>query len=203
MITSYKDMGIGQYLDICDVLQDKEIADIDKQIAIISILADMGIEEVENLTLDEYGKMAQESWFLKENPKHNPVKTVYEIGDYELVPVLNVKDITVSQYIDYNTFRQMGKEGIYGMLSVFLIPRGKTYCQDYDIDGLKIQLRDMNVEDVMGLSAFFFELSKALIEATRHSLEKKIERMIRKTQGMTEKAQLRKALRDLRKGGAM
>ena len=63
MITDYNHLSIGKYLEIQKIAKD-DIESIDKQVGFISVLTDMAEDDVLDLPIVEYRKLAEQSKFL-------------------------------------------------------------------------------------------------------------------------------------------
>ena len=167
MITSYKDLKIGKYLEILDVCKQGG-DELDTQVKMLSVLS--GLEEAEILskTLDEYVKLVQGAAFLNKAPElpKRPDKS-YKVGRWVLVPVRDVTKITAAQYIDFQTLAKK-ENSVVEVLSCLLVPEGMKYGDGYDIADVQADIREcMNVADAMGAYAFFLRSSRRL---TRDSL---------------------------------
>ena len=67
MINNYKDLTIAKYQELYSV-DWEDMEEIDRQVAIISILSDKTEDEVLALPLAEYGKLAAQTEFLTKEP---------------------------------------------------------------------------------------------------------------------------------------
>lgn len=156
MIENYNDLSIGKYLEIHKVAKE-EMDDIDKQVAMIAILADMTEDEVLNIPILDYKAMAEKARFL-EKPIDVPKKiaTSYKIEGFELVPTMDIRKLTTAQYIDFQTFSKDGEDRLVEVLSCFLIPKGKKYNEDYDITEVHKAIREhLAIPHCLALSGFF------------------------------------------------
>jgi parvulin-like peptidyl-prolyl isomerase len=127
-------------------------------------------EDIYNSSIDEYREMAKSSAFLT-HPYDGEVLTAktYNIGKWVLQPVEDFRKITTAQYIDFQTFAQLGKdkveEKIVEIISVMLVPKGKKYNQDYDVLEVQNAIREyLSVAEAVSLFAFFFVQYKLLIK---------------------------------------
>lgn len=158
IINNYRDLSIGMYLDICDVDKREDLSDIEKQVSIISLLSGMAEEEIYNLPLDEYTKLATQTHFLS-SPYDGEVLVAktYHVGGWELKPIEDFRKITTAQYVDFQTFAKDCENNIVELLSTMVVPKGKKYNQDYDVVEVQKALRQhLSVADAMTLYAFFF-----------------------------------------------
>lgn len=179
IINNYKDLSIGKYQEIVAISRNEEMEDVDRQVAIIAILADTTEDQILNLPLPEYTELARQTRFLaKYSPeKHNRIADQYCFDGWTLIPSKDFTKVTTAQYIDFQTFCKGGEEKTVEMLSVFLVPKGKTYNNGYDIVALQQSIREhLSVSDVLSLCAFFltsyFKLIKDSLISSKRMLKK-------------------------------
>ena len=203
MINDYKKLPIGKWLEIRDVQRDEAIEDkYTKTVAILSILSDIPEEELYDMKLEDFSKMTGEMAFLMKEVPQVPVCDRYKLGEYNLVLVRDLKELTASQFIDYQTFIKDTDKYIVELLSIFLIPKGKKYCKDYDIVDVQKAIREnLSIADAMSVSAFFLDLFKVLYRSMQIYLTKRLKKAKRKMK--TEEAtQIEEAIVNLEKSGA-
>lgn len=203
MIDNYNSLTIKKYLDIKEVLE-MNIEEIDKQVSLIAILSDMDENDVYNLPLPEFQELNKKTEFLNELPQtRNYPKTKYKLGGLELETVLDMRDVTAGQYIDYQTFVKDTDKYLVELLSVFLVPKGKKYNDGYDILEVQNAIREnLSIVEAISMSAFFLMLCESLIKATVQSSIKKLKRMMRKEKDKKVKAEYQKAITALEQSGA-
>ncbi len=160
MIESFRELLIGRYMDILAITGDRNLEELDKQVKVLSVLSGLGEEEILDLPLPEYKSMVARMRFLEKAPEdvHSTVAKSYAIGGFELVPVTDFRKMTAAQYIDFQTFTADGVEKRYvEILSCFMVPKGKSYCKDYDVTDVHNAIREnLTVTDTLSLYAFFF-----------------------------------------------
>lgn len=159
MIDNYRDLPIGKYLEICEIKRNEGIDILTEQVKVIAILTDMAEEEILDLPITEYKEMARKLGFLgKEYEGEVQVAKSYKIGGMELVPVKDMRKITTAQFIDFQMFAKEWEKHLVELLSTLMIPKGKKYCDGYDIVEVHQAIREnLSVADVLSLSAFFFK----------------------------------------------
>lgn len=197
MINNYNKLTIGKYKDIKNVL-DKGLSDVETNIEIIAILNDLDTADVEDMSLGAFNCLMQDLRFLYCEPKRKIVADKYKLGKYELETMLNLRDMTVAQYVDYQEFLKDSEKYLTQLLSVFLIPKGKKYNEGYDIVDVQRTIdENMSIEDAVSMSAFFLNLSQSLTKVTLTSLIKKMKKMEKKSKSKEEKEKLQEAIRNL------
>lgn len=202
MIDNYNDLTVGKYQEIMLLLNGAPMDELTMQTSLIAILSDEDEDDILNLPLSEYNKMVQGTAFLSEEPKKRIVATKYILGDMELETMLNMKDMTAGQYIDYQTFIKDPDKYLVEMLSVFLIPKGKKYNDGYDILEVHNAIREhLSIVDALSMSAFFLLLSQVLIKTTLTSLTSKVKKMKKKSKNQQEIQKLEQAIQNLETAG--
>ena len=202
MINNYNELTVGKYQEIMVLLNDEPLDNLTLQTSLISILSDMDEDDVLNLPLSEYNKMVQGTAFLQTDPPKRIVATSYKLGGMHLETMLNLREMTAGQYIDYQTFVKEPDKYLVELLSVFLIPKGKKYNDGYDIIEVQSLIRDnLSIVDALSLSAFFLVLSQSLIKVTLTSLKSKVKKMKKKAKNQEEVMKLEQALQHLENAG--
>ena len=204
MITTYDNCPLGIYQDIERISRDKGREDIDKQVAILALLSGKTERDILNLPLPDYHVLAVQSEFLgRPAPKASRPAAKYRLGDFTLVPVLDLRKLTTAQYIDFQTFAPQGDDKLVELLSVLLVPEGMTYGDGYDTALVQQAIREeLPVSAAISLSAFFFKSWLTLTEDTLASLETEVKKA-RKIKDATKRAELltriEKTKQDLRR----
>lgn len=175
-IDNYKDLSLGKYEDI--IKANSIESDIDRQVAVLSVLTGLSERELLNLPIAEYSQLAAKTNYLQTPvTKTGRIASKYHAGKFTLVPTGDLRKITTAQYIDFQTLAPEGDAKLVEILSCFLVPEGMKYNDGYDIIEVQNAIReDLSVQDALNLSAFFLNKYAALIKATRHSLERTIKR---------------------------
>lgn len=197
-IHSYDTLPVGMWEEVMKIAGNAtdnpdQLEDLSVQAEIIALLNDMSEEEVMSLSLDEYQRLAYGVRFLMTAPRSGDPRKV-AVGGYRLaaanpseglclVPCKSPKDMTTAQYIDFQTFAtQSSKQGdaqwLALVLSCLLVPKGKTYCKDYDVAEVQDAIRQgLSVQEALDLLAFFLcrcELSaRAIATSSVRTLTKR------------------------------
>ena len=203
MIDNYNDLTVGKYQEIMVVLKGKVVDEYATNIQLVSILSDMSEDDVLNLGLSEYKVLNQKLSFLLVEPPKRMIANMYKIGGFELETMLDVRKMTVAQYVDYQTFVKDVDKYLIEMLSVFLVPKGMKYNEGYDIVEVQRAIRDnLSIVDAMSLSAFFLLWSQSLIKATLTYLTKQMKKMKRTMKKPMEIQKMEEAIANLENVGA-
>lgn len=201
-IDNYRDLPVGKYEEIVR-LCDEEMTDVDRKVAILSVLTGLTEDEVLHLPLDKFSEYSARSRFLESECPENLIPGVarsYPIGGFVLVPVTDIRKITAAQYIDFQTFSKDRDNRAVEMLSCFLVPRGCEYNDGYDVLDVHRAIREeMSVAEMLALLAFFFG---RFLTSTETILTSSMRRLRRTNPEAAEELTARyKALADSLKGG--
>lgn len=178
IIDNYNRLSLGKYLDIL-AIDKSEMEDLDKQVAILSILSDLPEEEILHLPITEYKEMVQRASFLQgldDNNKHLVAKK-YKIDSWELIPCTDFRKMETCQFVDFRTFAPAYDSKMAELLSTLLVPKGHRYNEGYDIIELQNALRQsMSVTEAVSLCAFFLTWSRDWIASSQNFCERELKR---------------------------
>lgn len=163
---SWKDVTIDEYFDLCERLSDDTLTDYEKIIIKIAFITGKSEDEIWNLSWQDFRNLQVESlWMeefkLKENVKFNTI----EINGEKYSIDTNLQNFTVAQYIDFQTFfpkRKTNERVIGNILACFIIPKGKKYAEDYNIQEL-VENINSNLDIMTANEIMFFFLKQYLI----------------------------------------
>lgn len=188
MINNYEALDLGRYMKIDKILHTPA-EEIDKQVQIIAVLADMPEDKVLLLPLADYSAMAKQTAFL--GTVCDPVKadgSPVVLDGLRLIPTKDFTKINTAQYVDFQTFAKDFPGTLPELLSCFLVPEGKAYNDGYDIAEVQKAVRTLNVPTAIGLVAFFLLSFSTSIAASVTSLEKEASRDRKKAKEWKKKA---------------
>lgn len=186
MINNYKDLTIAKYQELLSI-DWNDMEELERQVTMISILSGKDEEEVLNLPLTEYTKLASQTEFLTKEPqvkKRVPNNIKINGRTYELLK--DVKDMTAGQYIDYQQYLSLNdiNKFLPNILSCFIIPKGKKYGE-YNVDDVIADIKDMSVEEALSIASFFMKKFRTSIEGILLYLTWTLKRAMRKTKDET------------------
>ena len=181
MIDNYNDLTLGTYLDIDAVLRS-EADDVEKQVRIIALLSDRTERDILELPLADYAALAAKTDFLRhECPPVTAPARAY-------IPTQDFTKITTAQYVDFQTFSKEGTEKLAELLSVLLIPEGKTYNEGYDFLQVVADVKTLPLPVALSLVGFFFARLSESTLASLTSLEGLTKKGNKKNRKKIEKA---------------
>lgn len=155
MITSYKDLPIGKYIEIQDAMREAD--EMERTLRTFAALTGMTHAELLALPLMEFRAIAEASKFLEtEAMPEVKIGQLYRLGEWVLIPTTDIRKMSIAQYIDFQDLAKGGEKMLPALLSTLLVPKGCKYMQGYDIDELQRDIAEkMNVPTCIALSAFF------------------------------------------------
>lgn len=201
MIDSYSNLSVGKYIEIRELLK-QDLEELDLQAEILGVLNDMSVEDIMRLPLPKYSEYVRMSAFLTEKPKPKadcPKKITLNERKYYVVR--KAEDLTAAQYIDYQNYMKMDDPDskLAEILSIFIIPEGKKYGEDYDIAEVVKDIKEY-LPIIVGFNiCFFFRKKQAeSIERTLTYLGLTMRIMKRKAPTPEQKEMLTEAERKMK-----
>lgn len=198
MIDNYNNLPIGMYLKIRKAVEgDGE--DIDKQVKVVAFLSGKTEDEVLHLPISEYSALARKADFLAGEEIDTPVRKEYNVAGWTLIPTTDYRKMETGQYIDFQAFLPDLDTYLVEFLSTMLVPKGKRYCEGYDVADVQKAIRDhMTMGDAIPLTAFFFkslETSIADMLNYSESMAKGIKDKEKRQEMLTKISKVKEALR--------
>ena len=159
------ELPLSKYLKTLEIFNDKYLSDLDKNIEILAIYADTTVDDILKLLPDEAGMYMAEmsdviSSYKPSNSKH-PKKI--KINDQVYNVNYNIGKLNMAQYIDFQQtiVNKNYLENLPALLSIFIIPKGHKYNDDYDILELR-NILENNITLDEALSIVFFLKTKSI-----------------------------------------
>lgn len=151
----WDNISVGEFLDLRTIIADEGRSAEDRQIAIAALLQGVSEDELLTMPLDEAREAFALANSLDTPPKRSRIRRLYQVGAWTL-RATESKDMTVAQWVDFQTFGRDMEKNIVEVLSVALVPNGKTYNEGYDIEALKRDIRNkMMIPDALAVCFFF------------------------------------------------
>lgn len=142
-------------------------------------------DDVEYLPITEYAVRMNELQFLSEPVPTPALKLEYKINGTVYMLDITPGDLTTAQFIDCQNYLKDGGD-VQNLLSVYLIPKGKRYAEDYDIDKVKKDVLSLPIPEVMAICSFFQKWLVRYVAIIRRYLNKQLRK------GKADKETLRK-----------
>lgn len=176
IIKDWNDVTLGTWMRMNEITAREN--EIERIVGFVALFNNMTEDEVLALPLDKFKEyMAQMGW-MNTPPDIEQPKKEYVINGHTYVLTMNFHQLTTAQYIDFQSYSK--SEDYSEMLSVFLIPKGHKYGDDYDVFEVQQDMKQMPVQEVLGLMGFFIVLyrswSAALLKYSSRILRKAAKR---------------------------
>ena len=193
---NWSEISIKKFDEIKKELNKNKNNELEANLALLSSLCDVPIDEIEDLPLNEFSRLLKQTDFMKKMPKVD-IKEKYVINGKKYDVCLNVNKMTTSQYIDYQTFGKDIENNLKNIIAIFMIPEGKKYG-DYDLDEVIDELYDnMPIADAYSVCFFFTLQLQSLTKATLCYLERKIKKEMKKEKNKMRKEKITEGLEQI------
>lgn len=159
------DLPLAKYLKTLEIFNDASLSDLDKNIEILAIYADTTVDSILKLrpdVVEEYFvDMSNSISSYKASNSKRPKKI--KINDQVYTINYNIGKLNMAQYIDFQQIivKKNYLENLPALLSIFIIPKGHKYNDDYDIIELRSILEN-NITLDEALSIIFFSKMKSI-----------------------------------------
>lgn len=199
---SWNDISINDYYEIMDFLES-DLDAVSKDVGLLSVLCETDTDAIYSLSLDEVeALMKQIDWVKRFDFNRKWKANRVRIGDSVYDVCVDLSNMTVSQYIDFQNFwsKQDLREYYGNILACFFVPKGKKYCEGYDVKALAEEFRNtVSIELANAVCFFFLKRLLYSIKATQVYLTWQMKKMKKKHPEMKEKiAQMEKELARVR-----
>lgn len=137
-IDNWNKVSINLYYKIVDVIEE-DLQPYEKNIKLISLLADVPEQEVWDLNFEEYQKlMAELNWLNTFDFSKKKAPNTISINGAKYDVQTDIMKMKTSAYIDFQTFWARNDLRTYygNLLACFITPKGKTYGNEYDVTEL-------------------------------------------------------------------
>lgn len=188
-------MNLAHYRKLLDVIRKEWENELDMNLAMVSVLSDISLEEIQNMELNKLQELINNLKFVESTYKPKTPETKYIIGDREYKVFFNVNKMTASQYIDFQNFYKQYDDFMPNLAACFLLPNGKKYGEDYDpIDEAEFLNTHLTIDIFSDIMFFFVNLLQVSTLSTLHSSEREMKKRLRKTKDKLERRKLLKSL---------
>lgn len=198
MIDNYNSLPLGKFMELQE-LDFTSMQEIDIQVSIIAILNDMAEEDVLELPITDYKKLASATRFLANKPTHNnKIPKKIKLDGNEYIVINDIKQMTAGQYIDYqNYISQKDEKLLPYILSCFIIPKGEKYG-DSDINVVVENIKQhLSVTTALSLSGFFLKKWENLTRSTLTYLAMKMKIEMWKEKNPQTKKMMKEAIQKI------
>ena len=170
---TWKDITLRQFNKIQDLLQE---IDEYTTLNIIDVIYD--VDSADMPAMEVMNKYAHSLDFLMTTiPTNEKLKDVYTINQREYNSNINLTQMTTAQFVDYQNYSKENPVDISKCLSVFIIPKGHTYNDGYDLKQVQDYLKDLDMVTINTLAFFFKKSYILLLETTLLCLTQDMKKM--------------------------
>lgn len=198
---SWSETPISVYLKIRETLESRdENDDVDKIVYIISILSGLDVDEVMDLSLFDFDRLAGQCTFVFKPIKRRPtgIKRI-DIDGQRYDVQTDFSKVTTAQYMDFTTFQRDNKKYFCNILTTFIIPHGKRYNDGYDATELaKLFEEKLDIETADNACFFFASWSMHSMKLIQRLYMRKVRKMMRKEKDPELKAKMEDLLNAFR-----
>lgn len=203
---NWKEISVNTFsrLRNIDYKQDGgEFEMLNANIELLSILCDCDEDVISNLTTSEFTYLLNQTTFLKDMPKVK-IEDTYIINGTTYKVFLSLKQMSVAQYVDFQTYFKDQQKYFKELLSVFLIPKGMKYGEGYNIDDTINDIGEyLSIVDANSILFFFAILFQSLTKVTLDCSIKDMKKMMKKMTNKEEIEKMEMAIKEMEKAKAL
>ena len=200
---SWEEISVNVFEELTNRINDVEetgneqIDTLNKQIAILSVLCDVDEDTIASLHTTEFSRLVRATDFLNETPKKNLVDKVTLNGkEYEIF--LSVGDMSMSQFIDFQRLFPERDKNFSRLLSIFILPKGKEYCDGYRIEEVIKDIGEyLPITDANNIMFFFAIAYQSLTKVTLTCLTKQMKKLMKKEKNKDRVVKLKEAIMNI------
>lgn len=165
---------LENYIQIYNILMDKELDETDKICLIIQELYNINVY---NMPVSEAKPLIEEvsKLLATDIPNNKYIPDTIFLANTEYIITKDLSKITTAQYMDYMSYTQEDIDKNVNtfdrFLSIFLIPVGHSYNDGYNIKAVQKDIRcEMSIVDCLSITTGFFLLYQRLLKIFRRYL---------------------------------
>lgn len=181
-------------VDAAEVTGNEYVDLLNKQVAMLSVLCDVDEDTIADLNTTDFNNLVRQTDFLNETPKKNIIDKVTLNGkEYEIF--LSVGEMTMSQYIDFQTLFPQRDKNFKQILSIFIIPKGCSYGEGYRIEDVIKDIGDyLPITDANNIMFFFALAFQSLTKVMLTYLVKDMKKMMKKEKDKMRAMKIQEAI---------
>lgn len=174
MPTNWDNISLSQYVELMKKAKQVGLRELEKVVQIITILTKIPEEDLYRLSTKNVAQLGgYVGQLLKDLPK-DELKHFIEIDGVEYGFHPQLSELTMGEWVDIDTYISLGVEdNLHKIMSVLYRPvlerDGDKYCiEEYKPSQERQELfkEKLNVGDFYGVSVFFSDLGRELLENT-------------------------------------
>ena len=209
-ITRWEEMPVGVYMELQELCgKNADIEPENVEIGIVGLLCGVEEDDVLSLPISEFQELRRQAQFVStwpeitaKCPKRITINgTVYSV-------CRDAGKMSTAQYIDFQSYSSQSGVGFLPyVLTCFLVPEGKEYAKDYDIDKVVADIKDyLPIVTAYEMCAFFLRKYLASIMATLRFSESMMRKTLRRERDPEKRRRITEtmeAIRSLRNGDGL
>lgn len=203
--TSWRDVTINEFFELRNKLNESD-SYYEKEIIKIAFIFGISEDDVWNMKISDVKLCQSKTQWMNdfEISKNVKFKNI-NIDDHSYSINADMHSFTVAQYIDFQNFfpKRMEKTNYIGnILACFIIPKGKTYGEGYDVAKL-VEIINDNVDILTANEIIFFFLKQYLysmkVMLTYFKLQMKILKILKRKKHKEEIEKLEQKVQEMEK----
>ena len=193
---SWSQTPIRVYNEIRDIITSEEDRPEEKDVYILSALTGLDVDEIMDLSLFDFERLAHDAAFVYTQIPHRPGGLKSIVVDGKKFDVLaDFNKVTTAQYMDFTNFTTDIRKYYTNILATFIIPHGKRYNDGYDASEVAELFNDkLDIATAENCLLFFWNF---ITHSTRIILgfySRKVKRMMRKEKDPEIRERMQKVL---------
>ena len=198
----WEDITINDYKEIVNITQKELDSDLEKSISILAILCECTEDDLYSMNANKLYKLLSEIEWVKQPYKfnHNWSSKHIIINGIKYDVVVDINKFTVAQYADLQVYWDKRDDINYmaKLLTLFIIPNGKTYNNGYDIVQLANIIEDnVSINDFNSICFFFLKSCLIFIKASLLFSNWELMKLMMKEKDKEKKKQLKEIQKKL------
>lgn len=170
LLKGWKDLSVGTYERLLSA--DLNPEDQDGAFKMAALLYNIPYDKFLELPLADSQALVKSMEFLQRKPKPIMVKSRYTLNGTEYDFKAEASQWTTAQFIDFNNTPK-DPQRMGDLIAIFLIPKGKTYNNGYDLGKVAEDVRkDLSVSEALAMSDFFTYRWHSLLNRTATETKK-------------------------------
>lgn len=171
---SWNKISVEDYRLIRNILQDDSVSQITKNVQILSVLTETSVEDLLKENMQKVQELFKQLEFLQSfpEPRKLSMKTL-KIKDHKYKLITNIDKYNVSQLLDFQAYIANDPNEHYAeILSTIIIPEGKQYNEDYDINEVINDIKyNLSIDIAHSLVFFYTEKLMKSLKGTKTYLD--------------------------------
>lgn len=170
---TWENITYKEFLQIKNIQEDEGLTDEEKQIELLSIFLNMSPQDINNLTISAIGAYSNELNEMLINLKkeiieyfktHKKYKDVI-LNNQNFKIITDFSNFTYAQFVAFQTYSK--NKDYIGQISTIIVPKGKKYGEDYDVQEVIKYIGEMPFLEAQALLSFWY---RTLLISTHNSI---------------------------------